>query len=85
MYNLKRSSGCTVKNPVFNGFGLFFLPLVPSIGHSRNDLGISRVVRILGSTNFRQIERDSVWPESPGAFIQNETRTPNASNSNAHA
>ena len=43
-----------------------FLPLVRYIRHSRNDLGKSRVIRIMGPGNFRQIERAGVWPESPG-------------------
>ena len=33
---------------VFNGFGLVFVPLVRCIRHSRNRLGRSRVIRIVG-------------------------------------
>ena len=31
------------------------------------DLWRSRVIRIVGPANFRQIERAGVWPESPGS------------------
>ena len=37
-----------------------------SIYSTRYDLRKSRLIRIVGPANFKQIERAGVWPESPG-------------------
>ena len=70
LYTAKRlKRRCTVQTPAFNGFGLFFLPLLRCIRHSRNDIWKSPVIRIVGLANFRQIEHAGVLPESPGIIM----------------